>query len=61
MKSQNDRNGSNDAVGNQPAEGEGKQKSGGHMGAGRSGAENLGSEKPSDRDDMGSQKPDRKE
>jgi len=31
--------------------------SGGNMGAGKSGAENLGSEKPSNDETMGSQKP----
>jgi hypothetical protein len=30
---------------------------GGNMGAGRSGGENLGTEKPTDAPDMGSQKP----
>ena len=32
--------------------------SGGNMGAGRSGKENLGSEKPTDGEDVGSQQPD---
>jgi hypothetical protein len=32
-------------------------KSGGHMGAGKSGRENMGTEKPSDDNRMGSQKP----
>ena len=35
----------------------GAGSSGGNMGAGRSGKENLGSEKPSDEAGMGSQKP----
>ncbi len=33
-------------------------KSGGHMGAGKSGGENMGTEKPSDHKSMGSHKPD---
>lgn len=61
MTNQNNRGGDNDSSSNTPAEGEHKQQSGGHMGAGRSGKENLGSEKPSERDNMGSQKPERKE
>jgi hypothetical protein len=35
----------------------GYEESGGNMGAGRSGKENLGSEKPSDDKSLGSQKP----
>ncbi len=35
----------------------GHGKSGGNMGAGQSGKEDLGSEKPSDNDTMGSHKP----
>jgi hypothetical protein len=61
MTNQNNRSGANDASSNQPAEGQRKQQSGGHMGAGRSGEENLGSEKPSERDNMGSRKPERNE
>ena len=57
MTNQNNRGGANDASSNQPAEGKRKQPSGGHMGAGRSGKEDLGSEKPSERDNMGSNKP----
>ena len=59
MSNQNNRSGSSDASSNQPAEGDRKQESGGHMGAGKSGKENLGSEKPSERDNMGSNKPGR--
>ncbi len=40
---------------NEQASGYGK--SGGNMGAGKSGKEGLGSEKPSDEEGMGSQKP----
>jgi hypothetical protein len=57
MTNQNNRSGSNDASSNTPADDKHKQKTGGHMGAGRSGDENLGSEKPSERDNMGSRKP----
>jgi hypothetical protein len=57
MSNQHNRTGSSDASSNQPAEPERKPKSGGHMGAGRSGEESLGSEKPSDRDNMGSKRP----
>lgn len=56
MANQHDRSGANDASSNEPAEPERKQ-SGGNMGAGRSGAESLGSEKPADRDHMGSKRP----
>jgi hypothetical protein len=35
----------------------GYKSGGGNMGAGRSGKENLGSEKPTDDESMGSQKP----
>lgn len=59
MTNQNNRSGANDASSNQPAEGKQKSASGGHMGAGRSGRENLGSEKPGERDNMGSNKPER--
>ena len=59
MANQNNRSGSNDASSNQPADPQRRQSSGGNMGAGRSGTEDLGSEKPSDRDNMGSRKPKR--
>jgi hypothetical protein len=61
MTNQNNRGGASDASSDQPAEGKRKPQSGGHMGAGRSGEENLGSEKPSERDNMGSRKPEKKE
>ena len=57
MSNQHDRSGANDASSNQPADEKHETKSGGHMGAGRSGKENLGSEKPSERDNMGSNQP----
>ena len=38
-------------------QGSGHRESGGNMGAGKSGRENMGSEKPSDEEGMGSQKP----
>ena len=61
MTNQNNRTGSSDASSNQPAEGKDRKKSGGHMGAGKSGTEDLGSEKPSERDNMGSNKPQSKD
>ena len=45
-----DRNNSNEKAGEQ-------KPKGGNMGAGKSGKESLGSEKPSDRDNMGSKRP----
>jgi hypothetical protein len=56
MTNQNNRGGDNDASSNRPPK-SGKRESGGNMGAGRSGDESLGSEKPSSRDNMGSKKP----
>ena len=47
----------NDDRSDEPTEPERKPQTGGHMGAGRSGAESLGSEKPTDRDNMGSKRP----
>jgi hypothetical protein len=46
-----------DDNGNEQARGTGHGKSGGNMGAGQSGKEDLGSEKPSDGPGMGSHKP----
>lgn len=60
MTNQNNRAGASDASSNQPAKGHRKQESGGNMGAGKSGEEDLGSEKPSERDNMGSNQPERK-
>ncbi|HEY4641870.1 MAG TPA: hypothetical protein VII75_11040 [Thermoanaerobaculia bacterium] len=57
MSNQNNRSGSNDASSNQPAEPERRHSSGGNMGAGRSGEKSLGSEKPEERDNMGSKRP----
>lgn len=57
MTNQNNRGSSSDASSNQPADKDQQKKSGGHMGAGRSGKEDLGSEKPSERDNMGSNQP----
>jgi hypothetical protein len=60
MTNQNNRAGASDASSNTPAEPEGKHKSGGHMGAGRSGEKSLGSEKPEERDNIdnrGSKRP----
>ena len=61
MSNQNDRTGASDASSNDPADSKHETKSGGHMGAGRSGKEDLGSEKPSERDNMGSNKPGQRE
>jgi hypothetical protein len=58
MTNQRNRGGASDASSNQPAEGKQQKAGGGNMGAGRSGTEDLGSEKPSSRDNMGSRKPD---
>lgn len=60
MTNQRNRGGASDASSNTPAEEERRQKTGGNMGAGKSGHEDLGSEKPSDRDNMGSNKPGQK-
>jgi hypothetical protein len=57
MSNQNNRSGSSDASSNTPAKDGQGSKTGGNMGAGRSGNESLGSEKPSERDNMGSRKP----
>ena len=57
MTNQNNRSGSSDASSNNPPDEKHKKQSGGHMGAGKSGTEDLGSEKPSERDNMGSNKP----
>jgi hypothetical protein len=57
MSNQNNRSGASDASSNQPAEEGRRQKTGGNMGAGKSGDESMGAEKPSVRDNMGSRKP----
>ena len=57
MANQHNRGGASDASSNTPATEKQKPKGGGNMGAGRSGTEDLGSEKPSSRDNMGSRKP----
>ena len=54
MSNQHNRSGSDAASSNQPAEPERKHKSGGNMGAGRSGGKSFGAEKPEDRDNLGS-------
>jgi hypothetical protein len=59
MTNQNNRTGASDASSNQPAEEGRRNKTGGHMGAGKSGDKSLGSEKPSVRDNMGSNEPER--
>jgi hypothetical protein len=57
MSNQNNRAGASDGSSNQPAEEGRRHKTGGHMGAGRSGAKSLGSEKQDERDNMGSKEP----
>ena len=57
MTNQNNRSGADAASSNQPAEPSRRHKSGGNMGAGRSGAKSFGSEKPEERDDNGSRQP----
>ena len=59
MTNQSNRSGS-DGSSNTPADDKRRPKTGGNMGAGRSGDESLGSEKPSERDNMGSKKPDKR-
>ena len=53
----NNRNDANKADHDKRPKPEDRRPTGGHMGAGRSGDESLGSEKPTDRDNMGSKRP----
>jgi len=53
----NNRNDAKNANHDKPAKPQDERPSGGHMGAGRSGGESLGSEKPTDADNMGSKRP----
>jgi len=53
----NNRNDANNADHERRPKSEDRRPTGGHMGAGRSGDESLGSEKPTDRDNMGSKRP----
>ena len=57
MTNQNNRAGANRASSNNPAEPQRRHKSGGNMGAGRSGAKSFGSERPEKRDNYGSRRP----
>ena len=59
MANQHDRGGRG-GESHQPPDPKRRQTTGGNMGAGRSGSEDLGSEKPSERDNMGSRKPKRR-
>ena len=59
MANQNDRSGSDAASSNQPKDAKHPHDSGGNMGACKSGNEHLGSEKPSEKDNYGSNKPQR--
>jgi len=54
MSNQNNRGGDDAASSNDPAGPDQKHKSGGNMGAGKSGGKSFGAEKPEDRDDNGS-------
>lgn len=57
MTNQNNRAGANRGSSNTPAELSRRHKSGGNMGAGRSGSKSLGSQKPEHRDNLGSRRP----
>jgi hypothetical protein len=57
MPEKNNRSGADAASSNQPAEPERRHKSGGNMGAGKSGAKSFGSEKPEESDNNGSKRP----
>lgn len=54
MTNQNNRAGDDMASSNQPAEPDRRHKSGGNMGAGKSGGKSFGSEKPEENDANGS-------
>lgn len=54
MSNQHNRAGDHASSSNQPAEPSRRHKSGGHMGAGKSGGKSFGSEKPEERDNNGS-------
>ena len=53
MTNQNNRTGDDAASSNTPAEPDQKHKSGGNMGAGKSGGKSFGAEKPETHDDNG--------
>jgi len=57
MSNQHNRSGSSDASSNQPAEPGRPHTSGGNMGAGRSGRKSFGGEKPEERNNNGSKRP----
>lgn len=54
MTNQSNRSGDDAASSNTPAEPERRHKSGGNMGAGKSGGKSFGAEKPEIRDNLGS-------
>lgn len=56
MANQHDRSGADAASSNTPAESDQRHKSGGSMGAGKSGGKSFGAEKPEVRDNYGSKK-----
>ncbi|HEX9981708.1 MAG TPA: hypothetical protein VGF69_00460 [Thermoanaerobaculia bacterium] len=57
MSNQNNRGGDDAASSNQPAEPGRRHSTGGNMGAGKSGKKSFGSEKPEERDNNGSKRP----
>jgi hypothetical protein len=57
MSNQHGRSGSDAASSNQPAEPERRHKTGGHMGAGKSGSKSMGAEKPEYNDASGTKQP----
>ena len=57
MINRNNRAVAHNAGSNDPAEPQRRHKSGGNMGAGRSGAKSFGSERPEKRDNYGSRRP----
>jgi hypothetical protein len=57
MSNQNNRGGDDAASSNQPAEPSRRHSTGGNMGAGKSGKKSFGSEKPEERDNNGSKRP----
>jgi hypothetical protein len=57
MSNQNNRGGDDAASSNTPAEPGRRHSTGGNMGAGKSGKKSFGSEKPEERDNNGSKRP----
>lgn len=57
MSNQHNRSGQSDGSSNRPAEPSRRHSTGGNMGAGKSGKKSFGSEKPEERDNAGSKRP----